>query len=80
MNGLQIEQLLPDDNKVRDIFVGVFPADRLPNEKGSPGLYIVKEHPSNKHVQHWVAFYSVAPNVVKAFDSFGRNLGEYYST
>ncbi|HWY33610.1 MAG TPA: hypothetical protein VNX68_03120 [Nitrosopumilaceae archaeon] len=76
MNSLQIEHALLSDPSVRDQFVGVFPADAIP-EKQYPGAYIVNTDSSNEPGQHWVAFYCTEKNQLEAFDSFGQDPGVY---
>ena len=77
MNGVQIATALLSDPIVKNIFVGVFAADHLPN-KEYPGGYIINTDTSDKPGQHWVAFYTEVPGRLEGFDSFGRN-PSYYS-
>ena len=61
---------------VRDLFVGVYAADKLP-AKEYPGAYIANTDEYGKPGAHWVAFFTKKPGEVEAFDSFGQNLGLY---
>jgi hypothetical protein len=76
MNSYEIEKALRSNPITRDIFVGVFPADQLP-EKEYPGAYIVNTDPADQPGQHWVAFYCTEAGKLEAFDSFGKNPGIY---
>ena len=78
MNSVEITRALTKDRKVRDVFVGVFPCDLLP-EKEYPGFYIVNTQVSTSTGEHWVAFCTPTPNVIEAFDSYGRNPAVYSS-
>jgi hypothetical protein len=76
MNSVEITRALVKDEKVRDVLVGVFPADLLP-EKEYPGFYIVNTESSDKSGEHWVAFYTSKPGRIEGFDSYGRNPTKY---
>jgi hypothetical protein len=76
MNGREIEDALRSVPLVRDIFVGVFAADQIP-DKQYPGGYIVNTDPSGEPGQHWVAFFCTHSGQLEAFDSFGKNPGIY---
>ena len=76
MNNVDIERSLNNDSFVRRIFIGVFPADKLPTAKEFPGGYIANTQPSGMDGEHWVAFYCIN-NEVECFDSFGNNPAIY---
>ena len=76
MNGHEIEVALRCERLCRDEFVGVFAADTIP-QKEYPGAYIVNTDRSGEPGQHWVAFYCETPGILEAFDSFGKNPGDY---
>jgi hypothetical protein len=76
MNNHQIERVLRDELLARDKFVGVFSADTIP-EKEYPGAYIVNTDTVAEPGEHWVAFYCEKQGQLEAFDSFGKNPGEY---
>src|ERR1700733_2901326 len=76
MNGQEIENAIRSNPMVKDIFVGVFAADQIP-EKQYPGAYVVNTDPSNQPGQHWVAFFCTESGELEAFDSFGNNPATY---
>ena len=76
MNAHEIEVALRGERLCRDEFVGVFAADTIPH-KEYPGAYIVNTDRSGEPGQHWVAFYCETPGILEAFDSFGKNPGDY---
>ena len=46
MNSEQIDKALRSDNMVKEVYVGTFPVDLLPNPKEFPGAYIGNTQPS----------------------------------
>lgn len=52
-------------------FIGVYPADRLPEIKTYPSSLIMNTHTSNKPGEHWVAVYIDKNGFGEYFDSFG---------
>lgn len=72
MNSVQIDKALRKDEKIRDFWVGVFAADKLP-EKEYPGAYVANTQSSDQGGEHWVAFFTPEQGRVEAFDSYGRN-------
>jgi len=73
---VQIEKALRSDETTKNVFIGVFSADKLPSPKAFPAAYIANTEPSDMSGQHWVAFYCVN-DTIECFDSFGRNPAEY---
>ena len=76
MNSEQIDKALRSDDTVKEVYVGTFPADLLPNPKEFPGAYIANTQPSRMSREHWVAFYC-DNNEVECFDSYGKNPTDY---
>jgi len=76
MNSLQMEKALLVDKMCKDIFVGVFAADKLP-DKEYPGIYIANTDVASQPGQHWVAFYCEKPDTTEVFDSYGYNPAVY---
>jgi hypothetical protein len=76
MNSVEISTALMADKKLKELFVGVFPADFLP-EKEYPGYYIANTDSSSGKGAHWVAFHTPRPGIIEAFDSYGRNPAVY---
>ena len=58
------------------IFVGCFPADRVPQQVDSvPAAFILNSDPAHKKGSHWVALF--CGERVEFFDSFGRKPSYY---
>ena len=76
MNNFQIEKALRSDPQVDEIFIGVFAADDLPNQKEYPAGYIANTEVSSQGGQHWVAFFHTG-DTLECFDSFGSNPAKY---
>lgn len=72
MNAVKIKKALSEVAKVRDSFVGDYTSNKLPAVKEHPGTFIANTDPSSHPGQHWVAFGTLEPGKLKAFDSFGR--------
>ena len=76
MNSSEIERALRHEFSTKDLFVGVFAADQLPQEKEFPGGYIANTDASGQNGEHWGAFYC-EKGVIECFDSFGAKAGSY---
>ena len=76
MNSSEIERALRREFSTKGLFVDVFAADQLPQEKEFPGGYIANTDASGKSGEHWVAFYCEKV-VIECFDSFGAKAGSY---
>lgn len=74
MNTIQIEKCMRQNKFTKNIFKGVFPADKIPHQKIiKPVLYIINTHNSSKPGEHWLAVYITA-NKIELFDTGGREL------
>ena len=74
MNALHIQSVINTNNSLKDIFIGVFPSDRLPKSiKRFPSALIANVDPHNKPGSHWVAMYFDEKGHANFFDSFGRH-------
>ena len=76
MDSEQIDKALRSDDTVKDVYVGTFPADLLPNPKEFSGASIANTQPSSMSGEHWVAFYC-DNNEVECIDSYGKNPTDY---
>ena len=76
MNSSEIERALRREFSTKDLFVGVFAADQLPQEKEFPGGYIANTDASGQSEQHWLAFFC-EKRVIECFYSFGAKAGSY---
>ena len=67
------------DKHTKNIFVGVFPADKLPsiNEFKYPMTFIVNSDPSGEPGSHWMAIYINANGYGEFFDSYGKHPSVY---
>ncbi len=70
MNTEEIRCTLESDINTDSIFLGVFPADKLPNIDYRPCAFVANTDPSTKPGQHWVAFF-FGENTNEYFDSYG---------
>ena len=78
MNSREIERALRREFSTKDLFVGVFAADQLPQEKEFPVGYIANTDASGQSGEHWLAFFC-EKGVIECFDSFGAKAvcGQY---
>ncbi|MCP4458744.1 MAG: hypothetical protein GY816_12085 [Cytophagales bacterium] len=72
MNTVEIVYCLNSDYVLRDVSLGVFPANKIPKITKLPCCFVVNEDPSTKLGTHWVAFYIHADKQCSYFDSYGR--------
>ena len=74
MRTKQLTRALKTHPETRDVFLGVFPSDKLPRvvppSRGAVAL-IANTDPSHKAGQHWCAFY-ITPECAYFFDSYGN--------
>ena len=73
MKSSQLLKALKHHRETRDIFLGVFPSDKLPPsmQYTKPAVALIANtDPSYKPGQHWCAFY-ITPDCVYYFDSYG---------
>ncbi len=87
MNSEEIRCTLESDPTASSMFLGVFPADKIPIVEYKPAAFIANTDPSTMPGQHWVAFF-FSENQSEYFDSYGipprpdfevylKKLGEY---
>lgn len=67
----------------KQIFLGVYPKDKLPTINNYPSCFILNTDPSNKPGEHWLAAF-IDKNKNYFFDSYGNSpsyfgLGSYFS-
>lgn len=65
--------MLKNDEKASDIFLGVFPRDRLPSISQYPSCFIFNNEPSFMDGEHWLACYVNKNNQAIFFDSYGNS-------
>ena len=72
MKTSQLLKALGEHRETRDIFLGVFPSDKLPKaiSRHRTIALVVNTDPSYKPGQHWCAFY-ITPSTVYFFDAYG---------
>lgn len=73
MDNTELEALVKKDKQLSNIFLGVFPSDKLPERvEKKPCALIINVDPSDKPGQHWVsAYFPVSVDTVDYFDSYG---------
>lgn len=80
MRSNQISCVLKKDKFTKDVFLGCFPIDRLPQIKNGRRrgdiAFIVNSDPHNKPGQHWLAVY-ISSTVVVFFDSLAQPAWTY---
>ena len=71
MNNIQIDQICSTDHILKKYYVGVFPANRLPNRnKLKPQCFMIANlDPDTKDGSHWVLLY-IRKQTCFYFDSF----------
>ena len=75
MNGYELETLLLSNVKVKRMFGGIFPRDKLPiTIAKKPVIYIVNTDHSRGHGIHWVCIFIGVNNVIEYWDSFGFDI------
>ena len=74
MNALQIQSVVESDRKLRNIFLGIYPADKLPISVNTfPSALIANVDNHREPGSHWVAIYFNKYGKASFFDSFGRH-------
>lgn len=73
MDTITITRLALTDNKIAPIFGGVFPSDKLPNNRGKYRSFIVNTDPSFKRGEHWQAIYIDKMGKGTFFCSYGSS-------
>ena len=72
MNGFELQDLMLSDYKVKRIFYGIFPKDKLPTYIDTkPSIVIINTDNSKGEGKHWVAVFIHPRGVCEYFDSFG---------
>jgi hypothetical protein len=74
MNSYQIEAILSKNAVTKRHFMGVFPADKIPNMTLFPASLVVNLDPAREEGSHWIAMYITAPNKMVYFDSFSLDI------
>lgn len=75
MDNFTIKNILEMKNKhnsIKNIFLGVFPRDELPEIKTYPSCFIINTDPKSKPGEHWLAFYIDKNGICDFFDSYGN--------
>lgn len=75
MNTSEISRALSGNSKTKQIFLGVFPSDRLPIKPQLPCALVCNTDPSNAPGQHWIAMYIDTFGNGEFFDSYGQPPG-----
>lgn len=74
MNTLQLEHFLKDNRYTKPYFIGVYPADqlpqKLPNDKTT--AFVMNTDPSGRSGRHWLAVI-VSRRAIEVFDTGGEN-------
>lgn len=68
----QIADALRRDKYAKDVFLGVFSIDKLPNVTHLPASAVVNTDPSHLPGTHWIAFFIDKSSKCSFFDSFGK--------
>lgn len=73
MNSQQIENILSRNKHTKNIFLGVFSSDMLPNKiTQCPCCFVCNVDSSDQPGSHWLAFYIPSADRVEFFDSYGN--------
>lgn len=73
LNTLQLIQIIKKDQCLKQLFLGIFPKDRIPLRVKYPSCLILNTHSSSQPGEHWLAIYFDQNRHVDFFDSFGRH-------
>ena len=71
MNNGELESIIKQDPVVNEIFLGVFPRDKLPTSVSVSSCLIANTDTLGSPGKHWVAMYKEG-NRFEFFDSYGR--------
>lgn len=82
MNNREISRIINSKPHLKEIFVGVYPADGLPKKPRNqkPSAYIANTHKAYQPGEHWITFYCPADGPMEYFDSYGLDPKEDYNT
>jgi hypothetical protein len=78
LNTLQIINILKNYKSTKNLFIGVFPRDRLPQKLKYPSCFIINTDKSSQPGKHWLALYYNGKKEAEFFDSYG-NSPEFYN-
>ena len=73
MNSLEIKKIIEKDDFAKEIFLGVYAIDNLPEIKTYPSGLIFNNQSIKEEGEHWLAIYFIDKNRCEFFDSFGRS-------
>jgi uncharacterized protein YutD len=73
MNNLQLNAILKKDKKSKNIYLGAFPCDKLPNKFKYPACLIINNQKSTENGEHWLAVYFDSKKNCYFLDSFGMH-------
>lgn len=76
----QLRYLVRHDRVLAPYFLGVFPADRLPQVRRRPAGLIVNADPAHQPGSHWLAMYFGTDDNDEFFDSYGQAPRTYRSS
>jgi len=71
MNTLAISEILSKDSCTKNIFLGVFARDKLPEILTYPAALVLNNKNSNEEGEHWLAMYFNKHGKCTFFDSYG---------
>jgi hypothetical protein len=77
MNNYELKSIISGNAIFDERFIGVFPADKLPNKIQIGQFYILNTAPARKPGQHWVTVYHTNRSTIEVFDSYGISLEKY---
>ena len=72
MDTLQINNVLRRNPVTRTLYIGCYPADRIPVMRRFPSAMVVNLDPSHLPGTHWVAIYAPSRRVAYYMDSLGK--------
>jgi hypothetical protein len=72
MNTIEILEKIKNDKILKNIFIGVFPANKVPQIKVLPSALILNLDTSDLPGSHWIALYFSENGKCDYFDSYGR--------
>ena len=71
MNNCELEKAIRQDPVTSEVFLGVYPRDKIPNPTSETNCLIVNTANEGTQGQHWVAMYKDGRKY-EFFDSYGR--------
>lgn len=72
MNTLELQLKAQNEPVLKQIFIGVFPCDKIPDIYKLPSALIVNLDNSDKPGTHWIAIFFDKIGKCEYFDSYGR--------